>query len=175
MVAHQIKFMSVSPLECVQMDTPNNFGASTRSAIGATRGRVYKMWGISVLLGVLTLTSWATFAYNAHSSAAVQKHLYDHIAQLTVSHVQLIAEHEESVAYLTAARQAMSVLGARLERVTTDCDQVKAPVAVSREIAGSSAAPTETGSVQTPNPWRKPILSRTQRRVGDDQRKQQLP
>jgi hypothetical protein len=146
------------------MDRGNSFRAAFLHEIGA-KGTVYRTWGLSIILSALALISWALFAHNAHSSAAVQNQLYDQIAHLTVSYVQLVADHEQSTAYFTEARKALSTLGGRLERVTAECEEGKGQIAAPgyagrmSERPSAEALATETGSIQTYNPSRKPALS----------------
>jgi type II secretory pathway component PulJ len=162
------------------MDRGNSFRAAFLHETGA-KATAYRVWSLSIIMSALALIIWAVFAYNARSSAAVQNQLYDHIAQLTVSYVQLVADHEESTAYLTEARKALSTLGERLERATAECAQGNEQTAAPGYTGGISDRPsaeahtTETGSIQTFNQSRKHALSPATRRTSSDPSKRQLP
>src|SRR5215213_6298691 len=113
------------------MVQPNSFRSMINGA-GATR-TVHKLWTLNLSMSVLAITGWGTFAYSAHSSEAAQRKHYQLIAELTAGQVQLIGERNESVAYLNAARQVLTALGAELESVKTERNALKEQLATAKE------------------------------------------
>jgi hypothetical protein len=151
------------------MVRPNRFRATTNRDIAAARS-VHRLRALNVTMSALAVIGWGTFAYNAQSSVVVPHQLYDVLAELTVNHVQLIAERDEARAYLATARDALAVLGTRLERVTTERNEIQVEFAGAREeIAirkSLDAQPKETNRLRNPTSG-KPALSQQKRTSGD--------
>ena len=110
----------------------NAFRAAIMTDMRTTRTR-YTLRAISILASALALVGFGTFAYSAQSSAAAQDRLYQVIAELTANHMQLIAHRDEVAGYLDAAREALALVGGRLETVTAERDAVKLQLAGPRD------------------------------------------
>jgi hypothetical protein len=153
------------------MVRPNRFRTTRNRDIAATKS-VHKLWALNAVMSALAVIGWGTFAYNAQSPAVVPHQLYDVLAELTVSHVQVIAERDEARAYLATAREALAVLGTRLERVTTERDEIQVGFAGAREEIAIrnrrflEAQSRETGSLGNPASG-KPAFSQQRRTSGD--------
>ena len=96
------------------MVRPNAFRAAIMTEMRTTRTR-YNLRAISILASALALVGFGTFAYSAQSSAAAIDRLYQVIAELTANQMQLIAQRDEVAGYLDAAREALALVGGRLE------------------------------------------------------------
>ena len=145
---------------------PNSFRAMTSRDIAATRS-VHRLWALHVVVSALAVIGWGMCAYYPYP-AVTSHQLYDALAELTVSQVKLIAERDEARMYLATARDALGVLGTRLERVTTERDEVQVEFAGAREEIAIrdrrllEAQLEETGSLRNPASGKPP--ARTQRR-----------
>jgi hypothetical protein len=84
------------------------------SAIGITR-IVNPLQALSLVLSLLVLIGWGTFADAAKSSATAQRQACEHVGELKVSLGQVMAERDEARAQLAAAQQEVAVLTKRLE------------------------------------------------------------
>jgi hypothetical protein len=114
------------------MVRPNGFRAAIMTEIYTTRTRC-ALWAVSVVTSALVLVGFGTYAYSAHFSAAAQERLYHVIAELTANQMQLIAERDEVAGYLNAAREALALVGSRLESANAERDAVKVQWAPPRE------------------------------------------
>ena len=102
------------------------------SKIYTTRTR-WALWALSIVASALTLVGFGTFVSSAQSSAAAQERLYPVVAELTANQMQLIAERDEVAGYLNAAREALALLGGRLESTNAERDAVTVQRAPPRE------------------------------------------
>ena len=73
------------------------------SETGPTRP-VNALRALGLLLALLALSGWGSFAYAAMSSGAAQKQLQAKVGELEVRQGQLIAERDEAKAQLVAAQ-----------------------------------------------------------------------
>jgi len=103
---------------------------------GPTRP-VNALLALSLILALLALSGWGSFAYAAMSSGAVQKQLQAKVGELEVQQGQLIAERDEAKAQLMTAQEEITDLRAQLATAQWRLEELEA--AVSR-----------TGSVQAP-------------------------
>src|SRR5215213_6105085 len=109
-----------------------NGSEAIMTTIYNTRTR-WALWALSIVASALTLVGFGTFAYSAQSSAAAQERLYQVIAELTANQMQLIAERDEIAGFLNAAREALALLGGRLESANAERDSVTVRCAPPRE------------------------------------------
>jgi outer membrane murein-binding lipoprotein Lpp len=78
------------------------------SEMGITRN-VTALRALSLIMGLLAVAGWGTFAYAAKSSATAQQRLSEQVGELKVSQGQLIAERDEAKAQLAAARDELAL------------------------------------------------------------------
>jgi|1185.fasta_scaffold1071271_1 septal ring factor EnvC (AmiA/AmiB activator) len=119
------------------------------SKVGMT-GRVNRFRVLSLVMSLLALTGWGTFAYAAHSSATVQHQLREEMSQvrqeltqLKGSQEQLLAERDQAQAQLAAAQEEVAALTKRLEEAQEKVSQtgsVRPPAASEK----SARSPTRT-------------------------------
>ena len=103
----------------------------TRISEGSKRGSRYSLWTLG--LGIVAMSGWGAFAYSAQTSADAQRRLYKLVAELTAGQVQLFNERNEAMAYLSAARESLAKLGARVEDIRKERDGLIPQVTTSPE------------------------------------------
>jgi hypothetical protein len=108
----------------------------TRISEEGKRGR-YSLWTVG--LGIVAMSGWGAFAYSAQTSADAQRRLYQLVAELTAGQVQLFNERNEAMAYLSAARESLAKLGARVEDTRKERDGL---------IPQMTTSPEETPSLR---------------------------
>ena len=119
----------------------------------------------SLVMGLLALAGWGTFAYAARRSAATQQQLQEQVGELKVSQGQLMAERDQ-------ARAEVADLNARRDQLTAERDEAKAQLtaaqqgvaALTKRLEEAQAKAAETGSTRPAAPVGKPTRSPTQRR-----------
>src|SRR4051812_1394986 len=138
------------------------------SETGTTRN-VNMLRVFSLVMGLLALAGWGTFAYAAKTSAATQQQRQEEVAELKVSQGQLKAEQDQAKAEVTD-------LKASWEQLIAERDEAKAQLAAAREEIGAltkrledfQAKASQPGSVRAParssNPARSPAQAKRTRR-----------
>ena len=111
-------------------------------------GHVNALRALSLILALLALSGWGSFAYAAKSSGAAQKELQAKVGELEIRQGQLMAERDEARAHLVAAKDEIADLRARLATAQKRLDELEAAV-------------SKTGSVRAP---KSPAKSRTRAR-----------
>jgi hypothetical protein len=132
---------------------PNRFRAAIMTETYIRRTR-YALWVLSVVASGLAVLG-GTLAYSAQSSAAAQEGLYGVIAELTTNQMQLISERDELAGYLTAARQALAVLGDRLATVAGARDAAQVQSSAPRDVAAMCERPSLEAQVKQTGTLRK--------------------
>lgn len=136
------------------------------SEMGITRN-VTALRALSLIMGLLAVAGWGTFAYAAKSSATAQQRLSEQVGELKVSQGQLIAERDEAKAQLAAARDELADLKAGRDQLFAERDEARAQLAAAREevtaltkrLEEAQAKASQTGSVRPPAPSDKPARS----------------
>src|SRR5215213_2740435 len=99
------------------------------SGMGTPR-TVNMLRALSLVLGLLALAGWGTYAYAAKSSTAAQQRLSEQVGELKVREGRLLAERDEAMSQFSAAR-----------------DEV---VALRKQLDEAQAKAAQTGSVRPP-------------------------
>jgi Tfp pilus assembly protein PilV len=161
-------FSAVRGSTALQCSAPGDW----MSEMGAPR-TVNTLRALSLVLGLLALAGWGTYAYAAKSSAAAQQRLSEQVGELKVREGQLIAERDEAKAQLAATQDEVADLKANRDQLLAERDEAKAQLAAAREeittlqkrLEEAQAKASETGSLRAPTPSGNPGRSsvRTQR------------
>ena len=128
-----------------------------------TTRTINALGALSLVLGLLAVTGWGTFAYAAKSSATVQQQLTEQVGELKVRQGQLIAERDQ-------AKAEVAALKARRDQLVAELVDAQAQLAVAREEVAMlqkqldqlQAKASATGSVRAPAPSGNPARSPTQ-------------
>lgn len=129
---------------------------------GTTR-TVNALRALSLVMGLLAVTGWGTFAYATKSSATAQQQLTEQVGELKVRQGQLIAERDQ-------AKAEVADLKARWDHLVAERVDAQAQLAVARgeiamlqkQVEQLQANASATGSVRAPAPSRNPARSPTQ-------------
>src|SRR5215208_7055072 len=110
-----------------------------------TTRTINALGALSLVLGLLAVTGWGTFAYAAKSSATVQQQLTEQVGELKVRQGQLIAERDQ-------AKAEVAALKARRDQLVAELVDAQAQLAVAREEVAMlqkqlQAKASATGSV----------------------------
>ena len=120
----------------------------------------------SLVITVLALIGWGTFAYAAKSCATVQQQLNEEVGELKVSQGQLIAERDQARVELTEAKAGMDQLRAERDEANAQLLAARDEVAVlQKRLEEAQAKVAETGSVRAPTSVGKPSRSAPTKRT----------
>src|SRR5215213_9722958 len=142
------------------------------SGMGTPR-TVNMLRALSLVLGLLALAGWGTYAYAAKSSTAAQQRLSEQVGELKVREGRLLAERDEAKAQFAAAQDEVADLKASRDQLLAERDEAMSQltaardevVALRKQLDEAQAKAAQTGSVRPPassgSPARSP--ARTQR------------
>jgi len=124
------------------------------SEIGAPR-TVNTLQALSLVMSLLAMAGWGTYAYAAKSCAAAEQWLSEQVGELKVRQGQLIAERDQ-------AKAEVADLKAGRDQLVADLVDAQAQLAVSREEIAMLQKASVTGSVRALAPSGKPARTPTQ-------------
>jgi peptidoglycan hydrolase CwlO-like protein len=131
---------------------------------GTTR-TVNALGALSLVMGLLAVTGWGTFAYAAKSSAAAHHQLTEQVGELKVSQGQLFAERDQAKAEVADLKARRDQLGAELVDAQAQLAVAREEVVMlQKQVEHLQAKASATGSVRASAPSGNPARSPTQTR-----------
>src|SRR5215210_671765 len=110
----------------------------------------------SLIISLLALAGWGSFAYAAKTSGTTQQQLQEQVAELKISQGQLIAERDQARAELADLKASRDQLMAEREEAKAQLTAARDEIAtLQRRLDEAQAKGSQTGSVGASAPSNK--------------------